>query len=45
MIDLVIAIALMVAVVGPLMVWVVRADRRRRLEAGVSPGASTEEVA
>jgi hypothetical protein len=45
MIDFLIAVALMVAVVGPLLAWVVRADRRRRLEAGLSPKAGKEEVA
>jgi len=45
MIDFLIAVALMVAVVGPLLVWVVRADRRRRLEAGSLPKAGKEEVA
>lgn len=39
MVELLIAVALMVAVVGSLLVWVVRADRRRRLETG------SEEVA
>jgi hypothetical protein len=45
MVDLLIALALMVAVVGALLAWVVRADRRRRLEAGASPGRENEEVA
>jgi FlaG/FlaF family flagellin (archaellin) len=45
MIDLVIAIVLMIAVVGVLLAWVVWADKRRRLEAAESPGATTEEVA
>lgn len=30
MLDFGIALLVMVAVVGPLMVWVIRADRRRR---------------
>jgi uncharacterized Tic20 family protein len=45
MIDFLIAVALMVAVVGPLLVWVVRTDRRRRLDAGLSPKSGKEEVA
>jgi hypothetical protein len=45
MVDLLIAVALMVAVVGALLAWVVRADRRRRLEADASPRAGKEEVA
>ena len=45
MIDFVIALALMVAVVAPLLAWFVRADRRRRLEAGEPPGTGKEEVA
>jgi len=45
MVDFLIAIVLMVAVVGPLLVWVVRTDKRRRLEAGESPGTGKEEVA
>jgi hypothetical protein len=43
--SLVFAIALMVVVVVPLVAWAVRADRRRRLEAGELPGTGTEEVA
>ncbi len=45
MIDFLIALVLMVAVVGPLLAWVVRADKRRRIEAGAAPGAGKEEVA
>jgi len=45
MIDFLIAVVLMVAVVGPLLVWVVRADRRRPLEVGLPPKAGKEEVA
>jgi len=45
MVDFLIAIVLMVAVVGPLLVWVVRADKRRRLDAGEPAGAAKEEVA
>ena len=45
MIDFLIAISLMVAVVGPLLFWVVRADRRRRLHVGEPTGAAKEEVA
>lgn len=45
MIDLLIAVVLMVAVVSLLLAWVVRADRRRRLEIGGSPGPGNEEVA
>ena len=45
MIDLLIAVVLMVAVVSLLLAWVVRADRRRRLEVGESPRTGTEEVA
>jgi hypothetical protein len=45
MVDLLIAVVLMVAVVGSLLAWVVRADKRRRLEAGASPGRGNEEVA
>jgi len=43
--SLVFALVLMVVVVVPLVAWAVRADRRRRLEAGDSPGAGKEEVA
>ncbi len=45
MIDLLIAVSLMVAVVGPLLYWVVRADKRRRLHVGEPAGAAKEEVA
>ena len=45
MTDFLIALILMVAVVGPLLAWLVRADKRRRLEAGATPGAGKEEVA
>ena len=45
MIDFLIAVVLMVAVVGLLMAWVVRADKRRRLEIDEMPGAGKEEVA
>ncbi len=38
MISLLLALALMVAVVVPLVAWVVRTDKRRRLEGGGSPG-------
>jgi hypothetical protein len=43
--SLVFALVLMVVVVVPLVAWVVRADKRRRLEAAESPGTTTEEVA
>jgi len=43
--SLVFALALMVVVVVPLVAWMVRADRRRRLDSGVSSGAGKEEVA
>ena len=43
--DLLIAIAVMVAVAGPLMAWIVWADRRRRRQSGDSPGMGKEEVA
>lgn len=43
--SLVIALLLMVVVVVPLIGWAVRKDKRRRLEAGGSPGAGKEEVA
>jgi uncharacterized Tic20 family protein len=43
--SLVIALVLMVVVVVPLIGWAVRKDKRRRLEAGGSPGTRTEEVA
>jgi len=43
--SLLIAIALMALVVVPLVGWAVRKDRRRRLEAGDSPGTGKEEVA
>ena len=45
MVDLLIALGLMVAVVGPLLAWIVRADRRRRLHAGASPDTGKGEVA
>ena len=45
MIDFLIAVVLMVAVVGPLLAWIARADKRRRLDAGTAPGAGKEEVA
>ena len=45
MTDFLIALVLMVAVVGPLLAWLVRADKRRRLEAGESTGIRKEEVA
>jgi len=43
--SLLIALALMVVVVVPLVAWAVRADKRRRLEAGEPPGTGKEEVA
>jgi hypothetical protein len=43
--SLVLALALMALVVVPLGAWVVRADRRRRLESGESPRTGMEEVA
>ena len=43
--SLLIALVLMVVVVVPLVAWVVRTDKRRRLEAGESPGTGKEEVA
>jgi len=43
--SLLLALVLMIAVVVPLVAWVVRADKRRRLEAGESPGTGKEEVA
>ena len=43
--SLLIATGLMVLVVVPLIAWVVRADKRRRLEAEGHPGTGTEEVA
>ncbi len=43
--SLLIALVLMVVVVVPLVAWVVRADKRRRVEAGDSPGTGKEEVA
>ena len=44
MTDFLIALILMVAVVGPLLAWLVRADKRRRLETVGSDGGN-EEVA
>jgi hypothetical protein len=43
--SLVVALALMVLVVVPLVAWAVRADQRRWLEAGETPGVGKEEVA
>jgi len=43
--SLLLALVLMVVVVVPLIAWVVRADKRRRLEAEGPPGTGTEEVA
>ena len=44
--SLLLALVLMVVVVVPLVAWAVRADKRRRLEAGESPAATgKEEVA
>jgi len=44
--SLLLSLVLMVVVVVPLVTWVVRTDRRRRLEVGESPGgAGKEEVA
>ena len=43
--SLLIAIAIMVLVVGPLIGWVVWADRRRRRPADEPPGIEKEEVA
>lgn len=43
--SLVLALALMVVVVVPLVAWVVWADKRRRLETAESAGPTAEEVA
>jgi hypothetical protein len=43
MVELLIAVALMVAVVGSLLAWVVRADRRRRFETVGGPSRSRRE--
>jgi hypothetical protein len=43
--SLVYALALMALVVVPLAAWIVRADKRRRLESGDSPREGREEVA
>jgi hypothetical protein len=43
--SLVFALALMALVVVPLAAWVVRTDKRRRLEAGAAPNGGNEEVA
>jgi hypothetical protein len=45
MVEFLIAVALMFAVVGSLLAWVVRADRRRRLETGGPSSSGREEVA
>ena len=43
--SLLLSLVLMVVVVVPLVTWVVRTDKRRRLQAGESPGTGKEEVA
>jgi len=43
--SLLFALVIMALVVVPLISWVARADKRRRLEAGGPPGTEKEEVA
>jgi len=43
--SLLLSLVLMVVVVVPLVTWVVRTDKRRRLQADESPGTGKEEVA
>ena len=43
--SLLLSLVLMVVVVVPLVTWVVRTDKRRRLEAGAAPDRGNEEVA